>query len=421
MSDEKEADLKKMGRRMAQNRRTQMYGFWVSLAYVTSAALGVAMIPAFGTANGIVAIFGLTLGYTLLSLRQVRADEVGTVLLFGAPIHHANPGLHFVPAFVCRLVKHTRNHIQLEFGASGSPADQEPVEEGVHVYHMERSYETTWQDARTVEYKDKSLKETDAKATTGQELTSYPHLVARYHIDPRENAHAIFLERIGSIAQTNMQIRDTAEVAVQTMAGRHSLAQARRGHTALNRELTSQLEALVGEPGADLYQRDSAGYVEYETDDEGNYKKDDEGNKIPILRKKTDWWGIDVTDARISSFGIPKAVNDALNKASSAIGLRDATITEAEGERQRLELTGRGRANAQMALYRAEAAGTKLLAKQLGTEEGKLARQLEEMRRAVENGNADLTFFGGNFNEFVGSITAAATKAMRSSSSSGAA
>src|SRR3989344_8486039 len=60
------------------------------------------------------AAFLFQLFYLLISFRIVGPTELGAILFFGKPVKEVSSGLNFVPFLVCRLVKNTRNIIEIE-------------------------------------------------------------------------------------------------------------------------------------------------------------------------------------------------------------------------------------------------------------------------------------------------------------------
>ena len=60
------------------------------------------------------AAFLAQLFYVVVSFRIVGPTELGAMLFFGKPLYNVKSGLNLVPFLVCRLVKNTRNIIEIE-------------------------------------------------------------------------------------------------------------------------------------------------------------------------------------------------------------------------------------------------------------------------------------------------------------------
>ncbi|MEX0924437.1 MAG: hypothetical protein WDZ82_00665 [Candidatus Paceibacterota bacterium] len=344
--------------------------------------------------------------YTIFSFKKVRVDEIGTVLYFGAPIKHADTGIHFVPFGISSLETATQNYIQLEFGSVikkdelGNPVSTS-ASENDEAFIVEDAFEVVWEPAATAKYPDgeegKLLREEDAQSPYGARISTCPRVVVRWKIDGEPGAHALFLKMVGSVNKANRHQMQTAEPALQAIAGKTTLAQGTRRHHWINDQLTKAVEFLVGEPDAQPPENDVEAGSNAST-------------------KQKEWWGIDVEGVWVSDFGIPRVVNASVSEASSALAQKRTTITNAQAERERLELEGIGsakviesegkaRAEAEKALYKARALGVGQLAKKMKDDEGRLAYQLQQMERALQQGNNHLLMTGGTFDDLIKSVT----------------
>jgi hypothetical protein len=376
---------------------------------------------------------GLLVVYTLLSFKQVAADELSTVLLFGRPSWQLKkPGLAFAPLGICSIRTDPRGHIQLEIGTPTivdpegivRPMTTQERENAVNrareqgIFIDSEPMRITFGTAKTANYgllAPPELKQTGKEAELGEfitdekamysdrtsdplneRLTPDPHLTLIWEIEH----HPAFLQRIGSIDLGNQFIRRATTSALQEIAGQTTPAIAIRHLDVVNRHITYKTELRVGE---------------YENDkDPESMKTTSNGNQ----ESRYPWVGINFINAQINTWGLPKRVNVAQANAREAGYTAEGTVTASQAERQRLINTGEGTATARKALLMAEADGRKALAEATKSEEGQLLAYLETLRTALEKSQHS-TIFGPELFNAVGGVSKIVDEIKKRSPASG--
>ena len=272
------------------------------------------------------------IGYTLASLKVVKADQQAARTFFGRPINSVGSGLIFVPLGIYSLHFYTTNIITISIGGpreqpvernadgkiikfqlvsrKGQSGDRFLVsEEPLRIVTSSRSASINW-SGRDQGNNDPFPK-TDALA----------HRVA---MDPLVIVQFKIVNPCQFLTEVGLEIKDIlpplAEITRTILQGYvgdkipayiiHQLEKE------VPQFLKYKLEQLLGDKEA----KDRAKAAEKDVSD---------WNPRP--------WGVDVSAVRISDPGLPFRVNEALAEARKAGPDKDATVIRAEGERQRME------------------------------------------------------------------------------------
>ncbi len=393
---------------MRENR--EIYNEVIPMIFIALA--GVTVIVFFFSVPVGIAITVFSVAYGLLGIRQVETDEIGLLMLLGGPVRQVDSGFVFVPLFLCELKKASSNDIQLDFGAP--LRDDEGCILDPDDYHAKNSsYVLTSPNFKVTFKADAETGKTDGLA---HRITTDPHLVARYKIEPdpmnswadyglrevlrssgfnpeyREKGgdyepcgFMIFLRRAGSIDKVNKAIREVAEAEYQKLAGVITLAHAHENLRAINQLLTEEVERSIGESQE----------RKLNTSETAEFKDQDLGKL---------WWGINLESCWVADLGIPRKVRESLEAAAAAVGNKQAEITASEGKRQALINQGAGRAEAEHALLIAKARGVTALAEAMGKDKGDLAFQLIQLENALKHGKTNLNFVGSDLGSLITTI-----------------
>ncbi|HNW71794.1 MAG TPA: SPFH domain-containing protein [Candidatus Paceibacterota bacterium] len=292
--------------------------------------------------------FAVEFVYSMACLRRVEVDQVGLLLLFGRPIDKVKSGLVFVLLGFVSLKKETILVIQDEL-----PADPEKIwrtKEGEGNVPMTKGYfppiRITFGQPDYNKYPD--LKDSPYNIQMTVEVTP----VIRWRIIDLE----VFVSTIGTIEKARKQMEDTCIAEFNANF--------------------AQITPAVALKNLDKY-----------------------SNQLKIsIEEEVRGWGIEVINAQIKPFNFSHGLNKAVVGVSEAIlGAKSMSAT-ADGEKTRIEKQGEGTAKAELLIgetkakvekliYEAKAFGMGKLAKQAGTDEGKLVIWLQTMQEAIQKAN----------------------------------
>lgn len=283
--------------------------------------------------------------YLVLSLKKVNIDEIGAILFFGQPEYEIPSGLFLVPFGFFSINKDSRLIIEDQY-----PGDPEIVD---------KTSSDTLAPGKVY-----PIRVTHA-APTGKpagpldvQMTTEVSISARYRI--KRGSYLEFLETIGDMEKVRTAIRDTIESEVKKQFA------ARTASVTLGEQ--KEIEDKI---------RDS----------------------VVLL---TDSWGIEVVTIQIVDIDLGKTVNERLRNVPAAKLAKEAKITDAEAEREKLILEGQGRADAEKTFRFAVAAGAKKLSEVTGTPEGQIALWIETLGEALKTSKHSIIPGGELFTSIAG-------------------
>jgi regulator of protease activity HflC (stomatin/prohibitin superfamily) len=349
----------------AGKNQSETYTFWL-FGILMVLATASAFLPWLQFAPGLSAplfpfAFIAVGAYALISFRTIEAGSVGVKICFGKPLYQLKSGWCFVPRWVFKLNTYTSllNELNLQSGTylskhgitvsetEGKRFDTDPF----HVAFGDRD------EIAALSASNSSTASSPAVPNNhlfNQLITTDPKVVLRWKIVWLP----AFLENVGDVSKCNDLLAETARGALQAVAARLTLATAMKNMAFLEMLIREKIEKLIGEGEAFTS------------------------------------WGIDVTEVQIEDFGAPHDVNKAIARRVIATADRDATITTANGEREKRTLEGQGTANARGSYLKAEAEGAEAMAKVVETEGGKRAATLQAMSTTL--GNNSKVVLGGS-------------------------
>lgn len=286
-----------------------------------------------------------------LSFKIVGPTELGAVLLFGKPIFQIHAGLAFVPFLICQIMREDGTTIKKQFPAEPelvdkSGDDTKPVRPGfvkpIRVATV--SYNMLSDDMK------KKIKG-DTNDPLNKMLVVEPSVVVRFQIID----YLLFLKNIGSMEKAVSQMRDTVDSVLNIEFPKRTPSLLVQDKDTINNEILNRVEILVGDPD----------------------------NKIAVAKKRKSW-GIDVMDAQIAELDLSKGIHTSIRDIVNSELKKTATITQAEGEKEKKTLEGEGEkefatrkgagdASARLAFLEAETKGLQGIADVAKTEAGKLA------------------------------------------------
>lgn len=296
-------------------------------------------------------ILAILMVYLRQSFKIVGPTELGAVLLFGRPLYQVDPGLVFVPFLICKIMREDGTTIARQFPAEPelvdkSGDDSKPVKEG---YKKPIRVATASYNMLSDEMKKKI--KGDINDPLNKMLVVEPSAVVRFQIID----YLSFLKNIGSLEKAISQMRDTVDTVLNIEFPKRTPSLLIQDKEEINKELLDKIEILVGDPD----------------------------NPTAVAEKKRSW-GINVINAQIPELDLSKGIHTSIRDIVDSQLKRTATVTNAEGAKEKRELEGAGEevfktregtglANARLAFLEAEKKGLEGIAEVAGTDAGKLA------------------------------------------------
>ncbi|HEY4495987.1 MAG TPA: SPFH domain-containing protein, partial [Candidatus Paceibacterota bacterium] len=283
------------------------------------------------------ALFYAHIAYTILSFRQVQAEEHAAITLFGKAVMNIGSGLKFVPIGACSLRIFTKNIINLQVGLPQAPSESQKgyvpqlsPGELTKSTMMRGSYEGFRVNFASYESAASQLTDEQRRMFTrddelNRRLTTDPLILVLFKInDPMQ-----FVNVVGTLENALGLIEKTVSVTLQEYCGKWTPAYVLFNLDEANGFLKEATERLVWDP--DAVKR----------------LKSDEQPGEP--------WGVDFLSVQIQSLGLPQRVNASIADARKAGFQRDRIITLADGKRQALAQIGKGKGEAKKAEMEGEA------------------------------------------------------------------
>ncbi len=310
--------------------------------------------------------------YVLISLRKVDTDEIAGADFFGEPTKQFSAGLAYVPRFLLGLTKERRTVVQAQY-----PGDADDIFWGEEKDDLPAN-------------KVRPIYATTAERGTGNPLDDRNNigfsLYSRHALEDDETGQFFrFVRNIAPIeqqetSQTSMyvkgakisprmhevlrQLRDTGENQLKSIIGRLTMAEIVQHWQLISRCLTLKLQAAV----------------------------------LP--------WGVKVIEAGLVYVNPGHRFNESIQSVPKARFAKQATITEAEGEKERLSLEGAGKAEAERLLLIARADGAEKIRLVAVKKSGDVAVSSDVARQLANSGNVVAVGTGG-VSELLGIIAAA--------------
>lgn len=325
------------------------------------------------------ALFYAHIAYTILSFRQVQAEEHAAVTFFGKAVMSVDSGLKFVPIGACSLRIFTKNIINLQVGLPQAPSESQKVYipqlspgeltkstmmrgsyEGFRVNFA--SYESAVSQLKTDEQRRMFTRDDELN----RRLTTDPLILVLFKIsDPMQ-----FVNVVGTLENALGLIEKTVSVTLQEYCGKWTPAYVLFNLAEANGLLKEATERLVWDPDA--------------------------VKRLKPGEQPGEPWGVDLLGVQIQSLGLPQRVNISIADARKAGFQRDRIITLADGKRQALAQVGRGKGEAKKAEMEGEAdglfaillqtaAGRELLNQAAKGEVGQLIAWLETQKQVAGN------------------------------------
>ena len=311
------------------------------------------------------ALFYAHIAYTILSFRQVQAEEHAAVTFFGKAVMNVGSGLKFVPLGICSLRPFTKNIINLQVGLPQAPSESQKgyvpqlsPGELTKSTMMRGSYEGFRVNFASYESAASQLTDEQRRMFTrddelNRRLTTDPLILVLFKInDPMQ-----FVNVVGTLENALGLIEKTVSVTLQEYCGKWTPAYVLFNLDKANGLLKNATERLVWDPDA-VKRLEKRLELESEESDE----------------QPGEPWGVDLLSVQIQSLGLPQRVNASIADARKAGFQRDRIITLADGKRQALAQIGKGKGEAKKAEMEGEADG--LYAILLQTADGR--KRLEE-------------------------------------------
>jgi hypothetical protein len=180
----------------------------------------------------------------------------------------------------------------------------------------------------------------------------------------------IFRKNIGDVENLRTQLRDVVEGVAREYGGQHSAAWCLENLAEVNKALREKCEKFV----KDAHKQSSVA---------GNVQPNTTGVGITPMDEPTTW-SIDVIDVQ-ALITFSHELNRAMDNARKAYSEKEKTIVDAEATKEKKVLEGEGEGSAIKSKGFAEAEVIGQKAKQLETEEGKLAAQVGVLKEALQN------------------------------------
>lgn len=261
--------------------------------------------------------------WIVLSIRQVRVNELGGTEFFGAPITEVEEGPHFVPFLLCRLRKLPAQTLEDEF-----PGEPEDVFKGADI-----DFDHTSGLVRPIRITAGSHSEDDASGPLEVQMTAEVQAYVHWFIKRKFLFN--FLRKVGSVAAARQRLRDTAERVLAEIAGEHTMGWIVKNTKIINDTLKQRLAELVDSWGVEI---ETAGIKEPDLSHEVNKK--------------------------LAAIAESKAA--AQSKVIDSIANATAVVNAAAAERTRLEKEGAGIGKAEQLRLAGKGKGIRDFAKAAG-------------------------------------------------------
>lgn len=325
------------------------------------------------------ALFYAHIAYTILSFRQVQAEEHAAVTFFGKAVMNVGSGLKFVPLGACSLRVFTKNIINLQVGLPQAPSESQKgyipqllPGELTKSTMMRGSYEgfrvnfASYESAASQLTTDEQRRMFTRDDELNRRLTTDPLILVLFKInDPMQ-----FVNVVGTLENALGLIEKTVSVTLQEYCGKWTPAYVLFNLDKANGLLKEATERLVWDPDA--------------------------VKRLKLGEQPGEPWGVDLLSVQIQSLGLPQRVNASIADARKAGFQRDRIITLADGKRQALTQVGRGKGEAKkaemegeagglFAIFLQTAAGRELLNQAAKGEVGQLIAWLETQKQVAGN------------------------------------
>lgn len=297
--------------------------FWKVIAAVYASLLVIAFVVGLATPN----YWGIDAGWLMASLigihavasiRFVKKDEIGGILLWEKPIKQVGPGIRFAPLGFMRVetVPSTAIDIQIP-----GPREKAWTEDGIPT-------EGYFIPARIT-----------FKRTSGTDDPLDERITAEMYFFVRLKINDVlkFWPNLGSVEELVKEITQTVIASATEVLTQKTVAEALLSFEEVNRGIKEAIEALVGENSND-----------------------------------PNGWGIDLINAKMLPIGFNHDLNKAISGLAKATLTAKATEEEAKGSKQKLVLEGEGNASAKKDLLLAEVAALRQKKTDMGVEGGDL-------------------------------------------------
>lgn len=169
-----------------------------------------------------------------------------------------------------------------------------------------------------------------------------------------------FYVRVGSIEEAKRQLEDTGVSYLAEVLPHHTLSEAIKRVVDYSRELKSRLDAAV------------------------------------------ESWGVRIPTARVKQFPFSKSLNTAIQQMAESSAKKIATITAAEGEREKRTLEGAGSAAAEKALLDARTEGLRRRKDDLGITDGAVVAGIEAAERIGQGASTKIIVGAAGIKEIIG-------------------
>lgn len=250
---------------------------------------------------GVVAVL---IAYWATSWRPVQTGDNGGIMVLEQPVKEVGPGWYFVPRFIMELETMPAHTEQDQFPADPEKVSKRPDEQGL----LPGEY-------RPIRAMTAGARTEDGEDPLNTRLALEVTFAVRWRL-PREGFFDLFVNIPGEhwpqkAAMIRQQMRDTGETELLEEISQMTPYEVVKEQKKINDRLKDQLSKAV----------------------------------------KT--WGIVIEEARMQAPDFSHEVNTALSDIAVARARKQATITTAEAEKQRLILEGEGTATAQVKLAEA--------------------------------------------------------------------
>jgi regulator of protease activity HflC (stomatin/prohibitin superfamily) len=358
--------------------------------------------------ENVIAVLMIITGYTILSIRVSKIDQVAALVFLGKPLYELNPGPHLVPFGLFTMPVEIRTVIQREL-----PGEPEKV------WYGEGDTPDGKVDPLRIPTAESTKKSTDPLENR---MTLEPALVLRFRIKTQGNNNFIkFIQTVGTVDEAVKQLTDTSVRAVSEEYASRTPKLIIAELAKIQRVLKLRSEILVG---------DRCGHETDEEDEKGNKKicsKTTSGKDCcEDSNHETSWrpaWGIDVLEVSVKVVGLSHTVNKAMRDVPAAGYRKKMTITDAEAEQIRLTKEGLGVAAANHAKEkgtltgRAEGLQEMMSRLKIDPDEPMSLVQIETLREALENSQHTIIAGSSGISDLLGMVVAAQETLKRKSRS----
>ncbi len=294
-------------------------------------------LPLVGNLRTPFLFLGLALVYLGFSLKTVKENEYGVIILLGKMIKTVDSGLVFVPLWVSRLVPFSTQQKTVEIGSGEeTPSD--------HVIQFPKEILVTFGDCEELDKKTlpAGLPEWEGRKDATEPLNRRVRASVKVTVVVRIARDSVqqFVRQVGTFEHGIAQLEQNARGVVNDICTKITWAYFNHNQRKVAECFLASLEMFVADPKSQ-----SLGHLAY--------------HPIP----KAVCWGLDIISVTVQPSFFAESVQAAFDSVAAERETKIATIEAVAGERKKLEEEGAGTAEARKLMLFAEAAGAQEFAR----------------------------------------------------------